>query len=85
MLLPRNLCCFIRQYSHLFYVKVSLTIQEVVVQFLICLQEMMAFQSDRSVDVRKFVVGFLEEAWYVLKSTNYLSVDPVYNKSSVIL
>ena len=26
----------------------------------------MAFQQDSSVDVRKFVVNFIEDAWYVL-------------------
>ena len=29
--------------------------------------EVVAFQADRSSDVRKFVVGFMEEAWYVTK------------------
>lgn len=26
-------------------------------------QEIIAFQADKSVEVRKFVVGFIEEAW----------------------
>ena len=27
--------------------------------------EIVAFQTDRSAEVRKYVVGFMEEAWYV--------------------
>lgn len=27
------------------------------------LQEIIAFQADKSIEVRKFVVGFIEEAW----------------------
>ena len=30
---------------------------------LTCLQEILVFQQDRSADVRRFVVGFIEEAW----------------------
>ncbi len=30
---------------------------------LFVFQEMLAFQNDRSFDVKKFVVGFIEEAW----------------------
>lgn len=26
-------------------------------------QEIIAFQADKSIEVRKFVVGFIEEAW----------------------
>lgn len=29
------------------------------------LQEMIAFQTDKSLEVRKFVIGFIEEAWWV--------------------
>lgn len=28
------------------------------------LQEIIAFQADKSIEVRKFVIGFIEEAWY---------------------
>lgn len=28
-----------------------------------CQQEMLAFQNDKSIEVRKFVIGFIEEAW----------------------
>lgn len=34
---------------------------------MFCQQEMLAFQNDKSIEVRKFVIGFIEEAWYVLK------------------
>ncbi|KAF6079572.1 symplekin [Phyllostomus discolor] len=29
------------------------------------LDEIIAFQVDKSIEVRKFVIGFIEEAWYV--------------------
>lgn len=29
------------------------------------LQELIAFQTDKSIEVRKFVIGFIEEAWWV--------------------
>ena len=35
------------------------------IQMMFCLfnfQEMIAFQSDKSVEVRKFIIGFMEEA-----------------------
>lgn len=35
---------------------------------------MLAFQNDKSADVRKFLVGFMEEAWY----------DIICRKSKVI-
>ena len=36
------------------------------------MQEILVFQQDRSADVRRFVVGFIEEAWQVLQfSFNY--------------
>ena len=41
----------------------DLSLGESAVICFLELQEMMAFQSDRSVDVRKYVVGFMEEAW----------------------
>ena len=28
---------------------------------------MIAFQTDKSMEVRKFVIGFIEEAWYVIR------------------
>ena len=32
------------------------------------MQEILVFQQDRSAEVRRFVVGFIEEAWQVLHS-----------------
>lgn len=34
--------------------------------FPCCRQEIIAFQADKSIEVRKFVIGFIEEAWYGL-------------------
>lgn len=30
------------------------------------LQEIIAFQTDKSIEVKKFVIGFIEEAWLVV-------------------
>lgn len=37
--------------------------QCVIVFFLSSSQEIIAFQTDKSMEVRKFVIGFIEEAW----------------------
>lgn len=34
-------------------------------------QEVIAFQQDNSAEVRKCVIGFMEEAWYVYVSMLY--------------
>lgn len=33
------------------------------------LQEIIAFQADKSTEVRKFVIGFIEEAWYGVRAS----------------
>ena len=41
---------------------------------------MLGFQSDKTVDVRKFIISFLEQAWYVMIYPDYFFqslVDPL--------
>ncbi|MEQ2188644.1 hypothetical protein GOODEAATRI_017071 [Goodea atripinnis] len=38
-------------------------------------QEIIAFQTDRSNEVRKFVIGFIEEAWYTQSGVSWMPLS----------
>ena len=48
------------------------------------MQEILVFQQDRSADVRRFVVGFIEEAWQVLHFVALISTGSKSNASTMI-
>lgn len=43
---------------------------------------MIAFQTDKSIEVRKFVIGFIEEAWWVI--TQFTCCDCTFAKENVL-
>lgn len=58
-LFSKNLLCFAEPSDFLQQMHLS----QKVMSVCFTLQEMLAFQSDRAAEVKKFIITFIEEAW----------------------